>query len=233
MKRMLVLATLAIIASGCAKGSNEHATSDAMSPGASDTTMQSGAMAGHGDSATMSGGMMMSDDMEKNMSMMNDMMVRGLGEGDSLFDHRFIDMMIPHHEGAIMMAKNAQREATRPELLKLAESIIAGQQKEIDQMKEWRAKWYGVNSPNGMANSSEMMSHTSMMNDMMVKHLGQKGADYEGRFIGMMIPHHAGAIMMAEHARSRATHAEIRKLAQGIIVAQKQEVAQMQRWRAQ
>ena len=233
MKKIIVLATLVFIASGCAKNSNEQAASDAKSLGAGDTAMQSGAIAGHGDSATMSGRMTVSEDVEKDMSMMNDMMVSDLGEGDSLFDHRFIDMMIPHHEGAIMMARNAQREATRPELLKLAESIIAGQQKEIDQMKEWRAKWYGVNSPNGMANSSEMMNHMSMMNDMMVKHLGRKGANYESGFIGMMIPHHAGAIMMAEHAQARATHAEIRKLSQSIIGAQKQEVAQMERWRIQ
>ena len=231
MKSITVLAALAIVASGCAKDNSEHPASDTMSPSSSDTTMQGGDMAGHRDSATMSVGMMMSEDMTKNMSMMNDMMVRDLQKGDSRYDHRFIDMMIPHHEGAIMMAKDAQQKATRPELKKLAESIITGQQKEIDQMKEWRATWYGANTPNGMANADKMMKHMSMMNDMMVKHLGQKDADYEDRFIDMMIPHHEGAIRMAEDAQSKATHPEIRKMALSIIGAQKKEITQMEQWR--
>lgn len=228
MKSVIMLVTLAIIASGCAKESNEHPASGMA--GSSDTAMQGGAMAGHGDGAAMSGGMMMSGDMEKDMSMMNDMMVRDLGPGDGHYDHRFIDMMIPHHEGAIMMAKDAQQNANRLELAKLAESITAGQQKEIDQMKEWRAKWYGANTPNGMANAAEMMKHMSMMNDMMVKHLGQKDTDYESRFIDMMIPHHEGAIRMAKDAQSKATHPEIKKLAQGIVAAQKNEITQMELW---
>ena len=231
MKSMIVLAALAIVASGCARTSSEHPASDTMSSSSSDTTMQSGEMAGHGDIATMSGGMMISEDMTKNMSMMNDMMVRDLQKGDSRYDHRFIDMMIPHHKGAIMMAKDAQQKANRPELKKLAESIITGQQKEIDQMKEWRATWYGANTPNGMANADEMMKNMSMMNDMMVKHLGQKDADYEDRFVDMMIPHHEGAIRMAEDAQSKATHPEIRKMALSIIGAQKKEITQMEQWR--
>ncbi len=229
MKSILVLFTLAIVASGCSKQSNEHPASDTVSP----SPMQGGEMAGHGDSTTMSGGMMMSGDVEKDMPMMNDMMVRDLRKGDALYDHRFIDMMIPHHEGAIMMAKDAQQKAHRPELMKLAESIIKGQRKEIGQMKEWRTNWYGENAPNGMANADEMMKHMAMMNDMIIKKLGQKDADYEGRFIDMMIAHHEGAIKMAEDAQSKATHPEIKRMAQNIIGAQKKDITQMEGWRKQ
>lgn len=56
----------------------------------------------------------------------------------------------------------------------------------------------------------------------------QRGAD--GRFIVMMIPHHEGAIAMAELARSRARHPEIRALAEGIISSQSRENALMRRW---
>jgi uncharacterized protein (DUF305 family) len=58
------------------------------------------------------------------------------------FDRAFIDAMLPHHESAVMMAKEAQTTAEHQELKDLAGRIIASQQREIDQMKAWRAQWY-------------------------------------------------------------------------------------------
>ncbi len=57
-------------------------------------------------------------------------------------DKAFIDAMIPHHQRAIDMAKEAQTRATRQESKDLAGQIIAPQQQEIDRMKAWRAQWY-------------------------------------------------------------------------------------------
>ncbi len=58
------------------------------------------------------------------------------------FDHAFIDMMVRHHEGALIMAKDAQAKATKPELKEMASKVVAAQQKEIDQMKAWSASWF-------------------------------------------------------------------------------------------
>src|SRR5215207_7302762 len=55
-------------------------------------------------------------DMKKHMQMMNKMMVQHLGVGDPHYDARFIDMIIPHHEGAVMMARHALKHSQRPEL---------------------------------------------------------------------------------------------------------------------
>ena len=82
-------------------------------------------------------------DMQKDMRMMNDMMVEHLGEHDDEFELRFIDMMIPHHEGAIRMAKQALEHSSRPELKEMAKKAIAQQEKEIKQLKQWREEWYG------------------------------------------------------------------------------------------
>ncbi len=54
----------------------------------------------------------------------------------------FINNMIPHHEGAIAMSTLALTNAEHPEILTLAQSIIATQQKEIDLLKQWKAAWY-------------------------------------------------------------------------------------------
>lgn len=58
------------------------------------------------------------------------------------FDHLFIDMMIPHHEGAIAMAKDAQGKVQKPELTAMLDKVVKEQQKEIDQMKSWSAAWF-------------------------------------------------------------------------------------------
>lgn len=85
-------------------------------------------------------------DMDQQMRKMNDMMVQHLGKRDPDFERRFIDMMIPHHEGAIRMARVALEQSAQPELRKKAEEMIKMQQKEIEQMKQWRKEWYGASS---------------------------------------------------------------------------------------
>jgi len=58
--------------------------------------------------------------------------------------------------------------------------------------------------------------------------MGQRSAD--AHFIVMMIPHHEGAIAMAELALQRSRRPEIRGLAERIRTSQSQENAQMRRW---
>ena len=58
--------------------------------------------------------------------------------------------------------------------------------------------------------------------------MGQRSAD--AHFIAMMIPHHEGAIAMAELALQRSRRAEIRGLAERIRSSQSRENAQMRRW---
>lgn len=59
------------------------------------------------------------------------------------FDQRFIEAMIPHHEGAIGMAKDAQQKAEYEEIKQLTGAIITAQEAEIAQMKQWLKDWYG------------------------------------------------------------------------------------------
>ena len=68
----------------------------------------------------------------------NMMMSVDLGRADDKFDLRFLDAMIPHHEGALVMAKDAIAKSKRPEIQKMAQEILSSQQAEIDQMKQLR-----------------------------------------------------------------------------------------------
>ena len=52
-------------------------------------------------------------------------------------DRDFAQMMIPHHQGAIEMAKVLLERGKDPELRNLAEKIIKDQQREIAQLQDW------------------------------------------------------------------------------------------------
>jgi uncharacterized protein (DUF305 family) len=65
------------------------------------------------------------------------------------FDRAFIDQMVPHHEMAVRMSQMVRRTARDPRVRDLAERIIVAQEREIDQMNEWREDWYGAPAPRG------------------------------------------------------------------------------------
>lgn len=59
------------------------------------------------------------------------------------FDRMFLTDMIPHHQGAIRMARAELARGRNAGLIKLARQIITAQDKEIASMRGRRAAWYG------------------------------------------------------------------------------------------
>jgi hypothetical protein len=130
--------------------------------------------------------------------------------------------MIVHHQGAVTMADEALKQAGRPEIKQLAEAIIKAQETEIKQMQDWRAAWYpGLADTGGTGMSMGMMD------------VAQGDEPYDLRFIDAMIPHHQGAIDMAEDLKKNTQRPELLKLADDIIQAQTGEIEQMRAWRAE
>jgi uncharacterized protein (DUF305 family) len=150
--------------------------------------------------------------------------------GQVPFDQAFIDAMVPHHREAIEMAKAANsRGLTQPDLQKIANDIIASQQAEIDQMLDWREQWFGSRQLGPVL--AEVLGVPE--NELGMEHGSADevaGAiDVDQKFAEMMIPHHEGAVAMAEAARERAQHDEVKDLGEAIVEAQEREIGIMEK----
>ena len=179
---------------------------------------------------TMHGGSMNhGSGMDHDMSM-------DLGPADADFDLRFVDAMIPHHQGAVEMAQEVLSKSQRPEMKKLAQDIIAAQNREINQMKQWRKAWYPKADSKPMAWHAQMghmmaMSPEQIQAMMMKGDLGAADDQFDLRFLNAMIPHHEGALVMAKDVLSKSKRPEMKKLAQEILTSQEKEIDQMKQWR--
>lgn len=170
------------------------------------------------------------------MPMDHSSMNMDLGPADESFDLHFIDAMTLHHQGAVVMAEEALEKSNRPELKELAENIINAQQQEISQMQSWRQAWYPDAGSEPVAFDAGM-GHTMPMNKqmqdgmMMSGELGAADDQFDLRFINAMIPHHEGAVVMAQEALEKSDRLEVQQLAQAIMDAQQPEIDQMTQWR--
>ena len=181
----------------------------------------------------MSGGMMSGGMMSGGMTsgmMGNGMMGSAtVADPNRPFDERFLEQMIMHHQGAVMSAQMMIADSTRPELRDLAQRIITGQQREIAQMQQWRNDWYGATSTGAMPGMiSGGMMGSGMMNRNQMRQMMGQDADFDRMFLQMMIPHHEGAISLAQQALAQVEHPEIKALAQGIVTTQQAEITEMQ-----
>ena len=167
--------------------------------------------------------------MNSNMSMDHSAMKSSPNAASQPYDLQFIDTMTAHHKGAVDMAKMVDGKTQNPDIKKFAAQIIADQEKEIRQMKDWREKWF-AGKPAAM--NVEMPGMMDSMKMDMAKLTNSKDKEFDLAFIDMMTPHHVGAVSMAKEALQKSGKAEIKTLAGQIIKAQEAEIKMMSDWKA-
>ena len=157
------------------------------------------------------------------VKMMKDMAIPYTGKPDL----DFVQGMMPHHQGAIDMAKVALQYGKDSEIKSLAGNVIEAQEDEIAFMKSWLGKVDQASlvvSPDSTKGYEEAMA--KLEQNMTMTHSGDADVD----FVKGMIPHHQGAIDMAKVALLYAKDPEVLKLAQDVVTAQEGEIAFMNGW---
>ena len=143
-------------------------------------------------------------------------------------DRAFVKEMVPHHQSAVEMAELAQRHGERRQIKQLAREIIAAQNAEIERMRglDQRLADAGV-----ATRSLDMTAHE--MGTHMDPGALRRAEPFDRAFLDMMIPHHEGAIRMAKLQLERGRNRTVKRLAEGIVDAQTNEIALMHQWRIQ
>ncbi|MFF0021672.1 DUF305 domain-containing protein [Streptomyces sp. NPDC005496] len=142
-------------------------------------------------------------------------------------DVAFAQMMIPHHEQALEMARLAPDRASDPEVKKLATKIEKAQAPEIRTMKGWLTSWNEPTSMESMPGMDHGGGDGMMSGTDMARLKGMKGAEFDEMFTEMMIDHHNGAIGMAEDEQKKGENADAVKTAGDIVTSQSAEVEQL------
>ena len=144
-------------------------------------------------------------------------------------DGAFLAGMAPHHEMAIEMAEIAQEKGDHPELVDLANNIVAAQTSEIKEIDRIHQRLF--DEPVGQGGHGTLGLDDEMMGMDMDMDALETAKPFDRQFIDMMIPHHQGAIRMARIELADGSDDETKNLANNIIAAQSHEIAQMNRWR--
>jgi uncharacterized protein (DUF305 family) len=178
--------------------------------------------------------------------MMDDMTIKPTGD----IDRDFVAMMVPHHQGAIDMAQTELRYGQNRQLLRISQEIVVEQLQEIAAMRiavgekvsPYQAM-LAASVPGAAAAAAPAprtagtlsvaaerpfleendAAMTKMMDDMTIKPTGEIDRD----FVAMMVPHHQGAIDMAQAELRYGHDAQLKRIAQEIIVDQIQQISLM------
>jgi uncharacterized protein (DUF305 family) len=117
-----------------------------------------------------------------------------LGQADRTFDLRYVNAMISHHRGAMLLAEQLGKNTTRPEMKTLSQNILNDEPKAIAELYSWKKDWYG---------------DTKSVRDPIVANLGPAGDTFDLRFLNAIIAHHEAGIVMTKETRLKSSRAQI------------------------
>ncbi|MFI5451530.1 DUF305 domain-containing protein [Pedobacter sp. UC225_61] len=137
-------------------------------------------------------------------------------------DYDFASMMIPHHEGAIVMAKAIVNNGKSAELISFANKVIEAQKREITMLQDFLKTASQKPSTNVDKFKAALATSMNPMMDAMSK--VKLTNNIENDFVALMIPHHQSAVDMAKAYLPYSNNTHIKLMAEDIIKAQEKEI---------
>ncbi len=172
------------------------------------------------------------------MSLQRGTGVPALPEGGSV-DIGFAQDMSVHHRQAVLMAGLARDRSADPAIRSVAFDIETSQLEQVGRMQGWLSLWNAAPLPTGrymtwMTDTSMPgMAHGSgpgtaglaVMPGMappadLARLRASGGAQFDVLFLQLMLRHHQGGVPMATYTAQHAQTAQVRNLAEKIVVSQ-------------
>ncbi len=138
-----------------------------------------------------------------------------LGQADRLVDLRYLNAMIAHHRGAMLLAEQAQ-QSQRQEVSSLAADILSNEPALIQELYDWKKNWY---------------RDTRSVRDPSVARLGAVDATFDLRFLNALIAHHQAGIEMTKDIRAKSGRSEIINNADAVEQFLSSTLPMLQGWR--
>jgi uncharacterized protein (DUF305 family) len=116
------------------------------------------------------------------------------GRADRTLDLRYINAMIAHHRGAMLLAEQASTKAQRQEMKDLSEKILTDEPGAIAELYAWKKDWY---------------KDTKDVRDPIVPNLGEYDDKFDLRFLNALIAHHEAGLLMTKDIKLKSSRTEI------------------------
>jgi uncharacterized protein (DUF305 family) len=158
-------------------------------------------------------------------------------EPEDQFSHSdiaFVQMMIPHHAQAIVMAELAEKRASDRRVKVMADRIRSAHGPEILSMAAWLEE-RNLDVPTAAEDPSEWdhseHGHNAMHGMLTHAQLDRleaaRGREFDRLFLRRMIQHHQGAITMADDAAPESTDVRAGEIMAEVHAVQTGEIARM------
>lgn len=138
-----------------------------------------------------------------------------LGWADRTLDLRYINAMIAHHRGAMLIAEQGKK-SERSEVKNLATAILKDEPVAIAELYAWKKEWY---------------RDERTVPDPSVPNLGEYNKTFDLRFLNAVIAHHESGIVMTRDVRRKSSRSEILDNADAVEVFLKTGIVMLSEWR--
>lgn len=140
----------------------------------------------------------------------------GLGRTDRWLDLRYVNTMISHHKGAILLAQKAALNSTHPQIQSLAQEIQTNEPNAIRELYTWKSNWYQDNR---------------IVKDPISPNLGKSDDTFDLRFLNALIAHHEEGLLMTKEVRLKSNRTEVLNNADAVEMFLTNSLDMLKKWR--